>query len=484
MSVKKNPYFWLILFFFIISRFLFLAKFPFFYDSPEYLRHALADNYLKTLATVHIPAHPIYLFFIQKFHQWFGFLSVSISTSLVSAIFGLIGFLAFYFLVRRLFNNKIALFSLMPLIFFPHLWLIQTNVLHEAVEQGLFLVGLLVFDLFLEKKSFWLFIATVILWSLSIINFLGIFLWFFLIIGLVYFRSTKKDLLKNLGWGIGIALASLLIGLMGLYFVLSLAIKNPWSNFSEIIFGYGKGSILNDLSFINLLRILRNDFLILINGYSIFALPVIVLVLVRLFLEKRHREIILLLSFLIPFLITGKFWYGGLYGRYSAMVSYGFGICFGLMISQNAYWLMMTGLILSFIPTFLIYQQKPISLIEKNMIEKIRINRKDLLILSDYQRPQLSLENTLYTNGNLHDQGRLEEAIVLAFSENRRVFISEQAVTFPYYQYDGQQLHIISRGDVKKSLFAYFLKEKKLTPVVLDENYPLLTIYEISSVSR
>jgi len=483
-GVKKNPYFWLILILFIASRFLFLAKFPFFYDSPEYLRHAVAGNYFKTLATVHIPAHPVYLFLIQKFHQWFSFLPVSVSVSLVSAVFGLIGFLAFYSLVRRLFGNKIALLSLLPLIFFPHLWLIQTNVLHEAVEQGLFLAGLLVFDHFLEKKSLWLFIATLILWSLPIINFLGILIWFLAIIGLVYFRSTKKDLWKNLGWGIAVILISLLIGLLGLYFILSLAIKNPWLNFQETVFGYGGGGIINDLSFVNLLRILRNDFLILINGYSIFALPIVVLVLVRLYLEKRYREIILLLSFFIPFLITGKFWYGGLYGRYSVMVAYAFGLCFGLMLSQNAYWLMMAGLILSFIPTFLVYQQKPIALIEKTMIEKAWTNKKDLLILSDYQRPQLSLENTLYANGNLYDQGRLEEAMALAFSENRRVFISEQAVTFPYYQYDGQQLHIISRGDVKKSLFAYLLKNKKLIPVVSDENYPLLTIYEIGSFYR
>jgi hypothetical protein len=118
------------------------------------------------------------------------------------------------------------------------------------------------------------------------------------------------------------------------------------------------------------------------------------------------------------------------------------------MLSRNAYWLMTAGSILFFIPTFLIYQQKPIALIEKTMIKKARSNKKSLLILSDYQRPQLFLENTLYTNGSLNDQKKLEEAIMLAFSENRRVFISEQAVTFPYYQYDGQQLHIISKGDV------------------------------------
>jgi len=162
------------------------------------------------------------------------------------------------------------------------------------------------------------------------------------------------------------------------------------------------------------------------------------------------------------------------------MVAYAFGLCFGLMLSKNAYWLMTAGSILFFIPTFLIYQQKPIALIEKTMIKKARSDKKSLLILSDYQRPQLFLENTLYANGSLNDQKKLEEAIVLAFSENRRVFISEQAVTFPYYQYDGQQLHIISKGDVKKSLFSYFLKDKKLIPVVSDNNYPLLTIYEIT----
>ncbi len=480
MSIKKNPFFWLILILFIVSRFLFLAKFPFFYDSPEYLKHAQAGNYLKTLATVHIPAHPIYLFLIQKFHQWFGFLSVGLSTSLVSAIFGLVGFVSFYLLARRLFNNKIALLSLVPLIFFPHLWLIQTNILHETVEQGLFLLGLLSFDIYLEKKKIGWLLASIFFFSLSIINFLGIILWYPIIFGLTYFRSYHSNVLKHWNRGLIVVIISLICGLTGSYLILFLAVKNPWYHFNEIVFGYGTGGLLTDLSLINLLRVLRNDFLILINGYSIFTLPIVALVLTRLFLEKRYREIILLLSFFIPFLVTGKFWYGGLYGRYSTMVAYAFGLCFGLMLSKNAYWLMTAGSILFFIPTFLIYQQKPIALIEKTMIEKVLTDKKNLLILSDYQRPQLSLTNTLYANGSLNDQKKLEEAIMLAFSENRRVFISEQAVTFPYYQYDGQQLHIISKGNVRKSLFSYFLKDKKLIPVVSDNNYPLLTIYEIT----
>lgn len=140
---------------------------------------------------------------------------------------------------------------------------------------------------------------------------------------------------------------------------------------------------------------------------------------------------------------------------------------------------MIVGLLISFYPTFMLYQQKPVFLVEKEMIKKVGINKSDLLILSDYQRPQLALDNALYINGSLTDQKKVEEKITLAFAEKRKVFATEQAVTFPYYQYDGQQIQIISRGDVRKGIFYPFIKNNKIIPVSEDYNYPLLTVYEI-----
>jgi len=40
---------------------------------------------------------------------------------LISAIFGLIGVIVFYFLMKRLFNKNVAVLSLLPLIFFTGL---------------------------------------------------------------------------------------------------------------------------------------------------------------------------------------------------------------------------------------------------------------------------------------------------------------------------------------------------------------------------
>jgi len=111
---------WLLIVLFFITRFFFLAGFPHFYDGSEYLRLSLEKNYFLSLSHSHESIHPVYLFFSQIF-QLFHFLTPEKNLSLISAIFGLIGVIVFYFLMKRLFNKNVAVLSLLPLIFFTGL---------------------------------------------------------------------------------------------------------------------------------------------------------------------------------------------------------------------------------------------------------------------------------------------------------------------------------------------------------------------------
>ena len=139
-----KKYFWLIFGLFFISRFFFLANYPYFYDSPEYYRESLSNNFFISLSQSHESIHPLWLFLTQIFQKIVPQGNVW-EISLIAAIFGLVGFVSFYFLIKRNFSEKIAIFSSIPLIFFPHLWLIQTNVLHESLDLGIFLLSLLFF---------------------------------------------------------------------------------------------------------------------------------------------------------------------------------------------------------------------------------------------------------------------------------------------------------------------------------------------------
>jgi len=243
-----RKFFWIILVIFFLSRFCFLANYPHFYDSPEYFRESLSGNFFKSLAASHEVIHPVWLFLTQIFQKIIS-RPTSWELSLISAIFGLISVIAFYFLIKRNFNEKIALFSLIPLVFFPYLWLLQTNILHESLDFGLFLLGLLFFDFFLTKKKFSWFLLSTLFLSLSIFDFVGILLWSPVFIGLAILRS-KKISWQNIFWSVGVILASFLLAVAGIYYLLFVGnVIDPMLRLKTLLLGYGVRGILSGWSF-------------------------------------------------------------------------------------------------------------------------------------------------------------------------------------------------------------------------------------------
>ena len=247
----------------------------------------------------------------------------------------------------------------------------------------------------------------------------------------------------------------------------------------KLISLYGFENIFKSWSIIDIVRIIRNSLLIMINGYS-FLLPLLIVVIfINWIRNKNWPEIIFFFSFFIPFFLTGRFWYGGLYGRYGSFIAYGLALMIALIPNRIIYYLMIISIIIAFIPTFIAYQKSPIPLIQKKLISQIDFTNKDLIILSDYQRPQLTYPNGLYINGNDEETKTVEKKILMTLKNNRKVFISQQAITFPYWQYDGQQIHIISKKNTGKSVLNQFLHNKKLIKVAVEEKYPFFSIYQI-----
>lgn len=253
----------------------------------------------------------------------------------------------------------------------------------------------------------------------------------------------------------------------------------PIKRLIEIVLKYGVANLFINWSLIDILRIVRNSFLILINGYSLLTALIIIVFIVYWVMNKKWSLLILFSSFLIPFLLTSKFWYGGLYGRYGSFIAYGLALMIALIPNKFFYWLTVASIIITLIPTSIAYQQKPIPLVQAQLINKKKLSQTDLLILSDYQRPQLSYKNGVYINGNENQTKTIKDKISVVLKNNRKVFITEQAINFPYWQYDGQQIHIISKGDINKAVMKQFLQNKKLIKIIEDKNYPLLSIYQI-----
>jgi len=473
---RKNKLF-LIFIIYIVSRFFFLAKYPFFYDSPEYLRESFSSNFFSSLQRSHESIHPVYLFLIQLFQRiipgenaW--------NLSLISGLFGLGSFILFFLLVRKLFNEKTALYSLIPLIFFKHIWLIETNILYESINNFFLIAGILSFIYFLSNKKIYLFILSLIFLSLGILNFTGLIIWFISILSFVLLkkRFDKKDYFYLI---IGVLICLIIVNkiifeISGISVVLRL---------TTLYKSYGTNILLKDYSFLDILRMFRNAFLILLNGYSVASLFSIIIFIFLILKEKNKKMMLFSFFFLIPFLLSSKFWYGGLYGRYSSFIAYFLALTFSFVYLKfkRIYFVLLFILIVSFIPTFIRYQQTPVFLIQDNLIKKIDIKNSDIIILSDYQRPQLDFLNSYFLLPDQNRNKEIENLITSKLSAKSRVFITKQAINYPYWQYDGQEIHIISKGNINKASLNNYLSNKELKLVSFNKEYPYLDVYEIKS---
>ncbi len=241
---------------------------------------------------------------------------------------------------------------------------------------------------------------------------------------------------------------------------------------------YGNRNLSTNWSLVDITRTLKNSFLILVNGYSPLISLVLIVFIIYWVKNKKWPEIVFFLSFFIPFFLTAKFWYGGLYGRYSSFFSYCLALLIALILNKKLYWLIILSILLVFISCLVTYQQIPYPQTQKQIIEQAGFSGKDLLILSDYQRPQLTYKKALYINGDKNEQKNIENKINQALKNKQRVLISKQAITFPYWQYDGQQIHIISKGDKNKAMMNEFLKTKELDLISKNKDFPLLNIYQ------
>jgi len=454
----------------VASRIFLLARYPHFFDAPEYLRLANSNSLLEMFTVAHNPVHPIYLLLLRLAHS-------PLQVSLISAVFGILGIGAFYLLVKNIFSKTVANRALLPLIFFPHLFLIQTNILHESVEQAFLLGALLMLTLFLRHSRVLFFALMLGLYLLALMTFIGILIWTPLFLILVFYLSAKEQLWKNLFLvGLGLVLT---IGL-SLFFYSQILSKGQFQSFLEYLFI----NPLGGFSVWEIGRTLRNCLLILFTGFSPAAF--LALIVGGFYCLKNRRWFLLLTALVIGgiFYLTGKYWYGGLYGRYSAFIAFPLALIFAKTLSQKEYLLSLGILVVFFGSTVTQYLQKPLPQIQATIIRSLPNWQQQYLVISDYQRPQLEYEGinsqkTLIVTDNQTTNQKLEHKIKAILEAGQPVYLTAQAVHFPYYQYDGQALHIIGQNRQGQPKLATFLNSKNLKLAIINYQQPYLNLYRL-----
>lgn len=460
---------------FAVTRLVGLAQYPHFYDSPEYVRLAARGPW-EAIQQSHESIHPLYIWMTQVSYSWWP--SVA-GVSVVSVVMGLLSLGGLGYFVWRQWGYAAAVKALLLFTLLPALFLLQTHVMHEAVEQACLLWGVIgMLEYFRHKKLAW-FGLSIGLLAAAVFNYVGIVVWLPLCLTVIWWcRDTwsRADILQV---GAGFILAVLL----GQCLLLGLGRWVGIDVHARYLFFQQQAGVLADLlTPIGFLRVVRNTGLVLLQGYG----PVIGLVWVGAIFDRIWRRdwksVTVLAAAAGCFVISMSFWHGGMYGRLGAVVGLFLAVLGGLISRRWLYGFVIFTTSISFLTVLIAYQQTPIPLQQKQLLDNAKLSSTDLVVLSDYQRPQLSYTNAVYVGSATYPQ--VQREIEAAVSAGQRVLITAQAVRFPYGQYDGQRLHVLHEGPEDKAHLYSFLNQFELRPVVTDSNRPLLTVYEVLPNSR
>ena len=464
-----------LVFFYLLLRLPFVANYPHFYDAPEYIREAASSTLQSALLHMHPPMHAIFMIFAFGFYHLF---YTVWSISLVAVVMGLVGFVSFYVFLKVLFEERLALLGTIPLLFFPQLFLIQTNILHDSVDEGFFMAGLALFAVFLLRKSIWYLVGGLIALSLSITDYAGMMAWFPLFPLLAIFLMQQKK--KWVFLSINFLFASILLSLFMQFGLFAYATGSPVSHMLYTLSGSGQSGSFRDLaSLMGVLRAVRNSVVVVWYGYNPLLL-IVVPVVMALLIKKRQWAGIGFIGFgLLGFFANMSIWHAGLYGRIGGLAAYTFALAIALLPKKALYIIVVgSSAVLCGITAFH-YLQTPVPLVQERVFSQIHLQKGDVLVLSDNQRPQLEerYPHALYI-GSATIQ-TTQEKIQQAMLSHKTIYISQQAVTAPYFQYDGQEIHMLSKGDVTKAYLYPLLQKRQLLSKAGTSQYPLLTIYQV-----
>jgi hypothetical protein len=201
--------------------------------------------------------------------------------------------------------------------------------------------------------------------------------------------------------------------------------------------------------------------------------------------KKKYKELVILGLLLLPFYLTGKFWYGGFMGRYNSFAAYIFAVLFAYIKPRKLYIAVILATLLFYLPAITTYKKTPIPKTQAKLIKLVQAKEAaKLIIISDYQRPQLEYENIFNKNYAVildNDEANNNTIVKInnALANNQTVLITSQAITFPYFQYEGQTISPLSKGSTNKTKLYPYLKNKRFVKVSHNNLKIGLNLYKI-----
>ncbi len=455
-----------------------LRNIPVFYDSFEYVRLVEAMDFGRALALLrssHQPVHAWYLLTGFVLRQITG-LSAGNALLGLSLFGGAAALAAWYRIVLRLFGDRnAARWSVLFAAAAPYFALGTTNIVYEPFLIALQLWSLLAFVRGLESNNpKWLFLGG-LFFGASISTFIGsLFLlpWF---VGLWLWKYR---------WRWKAVLIFILISLAFNFGVDWLVFQSMESILQKYLSHAGDTPRL-DAGTIRLIGLLvRNSIFSLGAQLSVSGLAALAIGFIRLTWLDRRRSLFLMAS-LGPIFLLQQYWHAGLFGRLSLIGIFPASLIIASAFRLTRSRLLILALILATTVQVLAAQTQPAPLNHLGRLYSSHNSEgKTLRITSDYSRFifEDNASQVLVLNG-FTELNTLEKQIQSAQESGWTVLIDSLALRYPYYQYDGNFLHILSTGRSGESKIKPLVA--RWEPVLLerDQKYPDLALYELKTKS-
>lgn len=475
-----------------LSRLLFLSPLPIYFDSPEYIKLIANPNLLHALTLGHEPIHPGFILPAWLLYRALPLNSLY-SAEIISSLFSALSLFTFFKIAEIYFSKRIAVRALIIASLVPSFYLAGVNALTDTTYIFFYLFSFYALSKSLQpgRKNIWnrwFWLGTFSL-GYSIFTHTQVILWLPLFFTPLLFRVkfTKKVKDKALNQGSTLKLICLFIGSgigMGIISLVFLMVATGNSVISSLnlLFMHGGDFITSQNVFLAFLRALRNLAITLLrNNSTILVLYAIIGAVIL--TSKNKKQVLFLLFWLFPVILTSQYWHIGLFGRTSLLASFPLSIL-AVQIKSK--------LLLSFLFIQLVIITIPLAFTNKNadvqnklvsMYEDMPKNA--LLISSNLIRPQVTFYGEKYfINEPGQDIEFIELKINSALLQKRPVYIDSQAVFNPYYSLDGNNLHILSLGKRGDSKVSELFKQYRIQIVSVQDWANRIYLYQINPYTK
>lgn len=424
-----------------------LANYPFFFDGPEYV--ALSRLPIKdALMQAHPLAHPVSIWLWRLTYSTLGE-SVAI-LSLVSLLFWTVGTLT----ASRWIKPERRLLFCGVCWLLPLPWLVMTNVGVDAVSAGLFAAGM---GVLAGKKSWAKVVVATILFGLSIFNYLGMMVWLPIPVATVWF-DQKLPWRSRLGM-VGSVVTSVIIGIG------ALLAMGLWTK------GVGVGLASIPIA-------LYHAGVAFVANYTWVSMVIVLGFGMRWIRTRDWAKLTIAAGISSIFIISLLPWHSGPYGRLGIMGVYPLAWLYTRLPKMVGV-LALLLVIPNWWGVWRAYQVTPLPILQQRLLTKSSCDDQQI-ILSEIQRPQLS---GIYPAAWYVGPANWEEVarkIETKKEEGNGWCISQQALDFPYRQFEGQLPYPLSGSEEKRGFLSGALEKEKLAVVGEEPQHPELTIYTIS----